>query len=171
MGRKLTNITPEARRELFLEQLRKEPNITKAAKAAGYARRYVYELRDGDPDFAEAWDDALQESLDLCEGELHRRAFKGTLKPVFYLGEKVGAIREYSDVLGMFLMKAHRPERYRETSRHELTGADGKPIQHEGVGLTDTERVAKLAAIFDAARDRRDGRSSSDSPDTTLQPD
>lgn len=129
MGRKVSNITPEKRKELFLDQLRKEPNITKAAKAAGYARRYIYALKEKDPDFAAAWEDALQESLDLCEGELHRRAFRGTLKPVFQGGGEVGKIREYSDTLAIFLMKAHRPEKYRENWNVQHTGRDGGPIE------------------------------------------
>ena len=129
MARKhLTNLTPEKRKELFLEYLRERPNITKAARWAGYTREYVYELRKADPDFAKAWDEALEESVDLCEGEMHRLAFDGTLKPVFQSGEKVGSIREYSDTLAIFLMKAHRPEKYRETTRTEITGKDGKDL-------------------------------------------
>lgn len=124
-----TNLTPEKRKELFLEQLRKEPNITVAAHAAGYSREYVYDLRQNDEVFAEAWKEALEESVDLAESEMHRRAFKGTIKPVYQGGAKVGAIREYSDTLAIFLMKAHRPEKYRETIRQEHTGKDGQPMQ------------------------------------------
>lgn len=132
MGRKLTNITPEKRKELFLAQLRREPNITKAAKAAGYARRYMYALRDEDPDFARAWDEALDESLDAAEGELYRRAIKGVLKPVYQGGKKVGTVREFSDTLLIFYLKTIGKKRgYIE--RHEVTGADGAPIQIEYV--------------------------------------
>lgn len=127
-GKPLTDLTPEKRKALFLAQLRREPNITKAAYAAGYSRQRAYQLRNEDPDFAEQWQEALEESVDLCESEMHRRAYRGTLKPVFYLGEKVGAIREYSDTLAIFLMKAHRPEKYREVVRNEHTGKDGDAI-------------------------------------------
>lgn len=131
MGRKpdLTNLTPEKRRELFLAQLRKEPNITVAARKAGWSRGYVYQLRDEDPDFFVAWQEALDESVDLAESEVHRRAFKGTLKPVYHGGLWVGGIREYSDTLAIFLLKAHRPEKYRENLRHELSGPGGGPIE------------------------------------------
>lgn len=114
---------------MFLDHLRQEPNITTAARWAGYTRQYVYELRKADPAFAKAWDEALEESIDLCEAELHRRAFDGMLKPVFYLGKRIrGGVREYSDTLAIFLMKAHRPEKYRETVRQEHTGKDGKDL-------------------------------------------
>lgn len=158
-GKPLTDLTTEKRKELFLAQLRKEPNITRAAYAAGYTRQYAYQLKDADPDFAEAWKEALEESVDLAESEMHRRAYKGTVKPVFYLGARVGGIREYSDTLAIFLMKAHRPEKYRETVRNEMTGKDGGPIQHENVGLTDEQRADRIAALLDAARARRDGQS------------
>lgn len=127
-GKHLTDLTPEKRKELFLEYLRERPNVTKAARWAGWTRQNVYILRDNDPEFAKAWDAALEESIELCEGEMHRRAFDGTLKPVYQSGVKVGSIREYSDTLAIFLMKAHRPEKYRETTRTEITGKDGKAI-------------------------------------------
>lgn len=126
MGRKPTQALPEAqRKELFLAALRKAPHITAAAKAAGWNRSWAYRLRERDSEFAAAWDDALEEALDLCEEELHRRAFKGTLKPVFQGGEQVGSIREYSDTLAIFLMKAHRPEKYRENVKLEHSGSIG----------------------------------------------
>ena len=130
MGRKpeTTNLTPEKRKILFLEQLRREPNITRAAQAAGWARPYVYEVRSGDPEFAAAWEEALEESVDLAESEVHRRAFKGTLKPVYQGGLRVGSIREYSDTLAIFLLKAHRPKKFRDNASIEHSGPDGKPL-------------------------------------------
>ncbi|MHC5536960.1 hypothetical protein ACYOEI_01645 [Singulisphaera rosea] len=53
--------------------------------------------------------------MDTLESEARRRALDGVEKPVFYRGQKCGAIREYSDALLMFLMKAARPERFRES--------------------------------------------------------
>lgn len=40
-------------------------------------------------------------------------------------------VREYSDTLAIFLLKAHKPEKYRE--RHEHTGPNGGPIQFEKI--------------------------------------
>ena len=39
---------------------------------------------------------------------------KGTLKPVFYQEERCGEIREFSDVLLIFRLKALKPEMYRD---------------------------------------------------------
>lgn len=40
------------------------------------------------------------------------------------------------------------------TERTELTGKDGGAIQYEDVGLTDEERAARIAALFERARER-----------------
>lgn len=125
----LTNLTLKRDwKKAFLDSLSKSPNVTKAAKAAQFTRQRMYQLRDEDPDFAAEWDSALQEAMDNAEGETYRRAVKGTLKPVFHKGEEVGKIREYSDTLLMFWLKAHRPEIYKETVRNEMTGKNGEPL-------------------------------------------
>lgn len=123
MGRKPAGVSmPEERKQRFLEALRKAPHITAAARAAGWHRSWAYRERAADPEFAAAWDDALEEAIDLCEEEAHRRAFKGTVRPVFQGGVRVGSVREYSDTLAIFMLKAHRPERYRENVRMEHAG-------------------------------------------------
>lgn len=44
----------------------------------------------------------------------------------------------------------------------EVSGPKGGPIEHKDVGLTDDERAARIAAILDKARKRRDRVASSD---------
>ena len=149
---RLTDLSPEKRREAFLDRLRKDPNIAKAARAVGYTRQRMYQMRDEDPAFAEAWNEALLEAIDMAEGEVYRRGVKGTLKPVYQGGAKVGTIREYSDTLLIFLLKAHKPEKYRETSRQELTGPDGGPIQTQGqviVYIPDNNRDTPAGGAAD----------------------
>lgn len=65
---------------------------------------------------------------------------------------RFATMKEYSDTLAIFLLKAHAPEKYRENTRMELTGANGAPVQ-----ISDTERAAKIAAILAAAKARKDG--------------
>ena len=53
--------------------------------------------------------------LPLLEAEADRRAVEGVVKPLFYKGQRLPVeVREYSDVLLMFRLKALRPEQYRE---------------------------------------------------------
>lgn len=54
---------------------------------------------------------------------------------------QVATVKEYSDTLAIFLLKAHNPEKYRENSKVELSG-------HLAVGnMTEDEMRAELAAL------------------------
>ena len=55
--------------------------------------------------------------------EARRRAVTGIDKPVFFKGEVVGSITKYSDSLLMFLLKAHRPQKFRDCGKVKHTGA------------------------------------------------
>lgn len=64
---------------------------------------------------------------------------------------KVATMKEYSDTLAIFLLKAHAPEKYRENSRVDLTSSDGSmsPVD-EGT------RNARIAAILAKGQQRKD---------------
>jgi hypothetical protein len=118
--------TPETR-ERFLALLAETGYVDQASKAAGFPRRQtVYEWREADPDFAQAWDDALEAYTQALEAEADRRGMRGVPEPVYWRGEQVGTVQKYSDVLLMFRLNGMRPEKYRQ--RHEHTGKDGQPI-------------------------------------------
>jgi hypothetical protein len=116
-----TKKTPKKESQ-FLEVLRKTADVSKACKTIKTGRATVYEWRKKDSLFAAAWDDAIEEAIETAEGEAYRRATKGTLKPVFYKGVKCGSIREYSDTLLIFLLKAGKPEKYRERFEQRIEG-------------------------------------------------
>ncbi|RMF70364.1 MAG: terminase [Alphaproteobacteria bacterium] len=132
----------EPQRKRFLDVLRKSANVSAAARAVGMSRSSAYQLRRQDPEFRAAWDEALEEALDLLEAELWRRALKGVVRPVFYGGRRCGMIRSYSDQLGMFLLKAHRPERYGALTRGR------RELDEEGEegGTDPRERLLDLLA-------------------------
>jgi transposase-like protein len=100
--------------QILLDMLSTGKSVYKAASAAGIARSTAYEWRDSDPEFKARWDEALEAGIDAMEDEAHRRAVEGVDKPVFYQGEVCGEVREYSDTLLIFQLKARRPEKYRE---------------------------------------------------------
>lgn len=121
MGRARTERTLTRAREVFLEALAGGASITRAAEAAAVGRTTVYEWREGDPAFAKAWDDALEAGIDLLEEEARRRAVEGVERPVVAMGKiardddgNVLKIREYSDTLLALMLKAKRPQQYRE---------------------------------------------------------
>jgi hypothetical protein len=130
----MTQLTQQKKtlQERFLDSLAKTGNISAACRASGFPRKSAYRLREEDPDFAAAWEQALEEAVESLEQEAWRRAAKGSLKPVFQGGQEVGQIREYSDTLMIFLLKGHKPDKYRENGRLEVTGKDGGSL-FEGV--------------------------------------
>jgi len=108
-----TNGTLASNREAmdrFLAKLAESGNITASAKAAGVPRTTVYRWREKFKTFAAEWDDALEQACDILEAEAWRRA-----------------LNEQSDRLLMFLLKAHRPERFTERTetaiKAEIDGA------------------------------------------------
>lgn len=127
MGARQQGSTPKktARRSpwpaVFLAALRQRPNVRYACTQAGIDRSTPYRYRETHPEFAEQWDVALREGVEALESEAWRRAAEGTDKPVYQCGELVGTIREYSDTLAIFLLKAHAPEKYRETKPESFT--------------------------------------------------
>ena len=122
---KKTNPTRDVR-SLFLEHLRKSANVSESARVAVISRATVHRWRQEDPDFAAAWDDAMEDATDTLEAEARRRALDGHEEYVVSMGQIVRdpetglplKQRKYSDALTALLLKAHRPERYRE--RHEV---------------------------------------------------
>ncbi|WP_374137227.1 MULTISPECIES: hypothetical protein [unclassified Sphingomonas] len=114
MAQKATTKSPTitARRATFLQHLAKNANVSKSAKLAGVSTSALYEHRAKTAAFASQWDAAIAEALDELEQLVIERAKRGVAKPVFYAGKKVGTVRNYSDTLAMFMLKAKRPEVY-----------------------------------------------------------
>lgn len=129
----------EGLKATFLDELRETANVTLAARAAGISSGTAYKHRQTDVLFAERWDEAINEAVDMLEHEAHRRAFKGVEEPVFYQGMECGSVRKYSDALTMFLLKAHRPDKYRERSQVDSNvSGDFKLVVETGVPVAPT---------------------------------
>ena len=135
--------TPE-KAEAFFAALAETANVSKACAAIAVSRRTAYNWREADPGFAAGWDRAMKAAVLGLEDEAHRRAFEGVDKPVFYQGDECGTIREYSDTLAIFLLKAHNPEKYRENSKVELEA------NIRVNDMTDEEIRAEIAALVGA---------------------
>ena len=108
--------------DAFFAALAAGLTVSAACGAAGYKRRRVYQWRADDEEFADRFREADEEAVDRMEAEADRRAVDGVDKPVFYRGQLCGSVREFSDTLLMFRLKAKRPDRYRENSKVEHTG-------------------------------------------------
>jgi hypothetical protein len=115
----------------FLKALEDTHLVTEACKAAGIHRSAAYNRRAHDAEFARAWAEIEEASTEQLERIAVRRASEG------------------SDVLLIFLLKARRPEVYRDHHRVEQTGP--------GAGALDVEfrlDAAARAAIAGVLRQR-----------------
>lgn len=106
----------------FLNALEQTGMVAAACAQVGIGRTTAYEARQRDETFAVAWADVEEQTTERMEREAYRRAVEGTTKPVYQGGKEVGAIQEYSDTLLIFMLKARRPEKYRDNVKVEHTG-------------------------------------------------
>ena len=108
-------------RELFLKALSQTGNASAACQAAGQlTRRQVRTFREQDPDFKQAYDDAMEDAADLLEAEAWRRAVEGTTQQVLKNGiividpitNQPITVRHYSDPLLVMLLRGCKPEKF-----------------------------------------------------------
>ena len=102
----------------FLESYAQWANVSYACQVSGVARRNVYEWQEHDPAFAAAFHTAEQAATERLEREAWRRATEGTpyKRTSYWHGEPVGTDEkiEYSDQLMLLLLRARKPDVYRE---------------------------------------------------------
>jgi hypothetical protein len=124
--------TPKKRRT-FLALLAEGHAVKYAAEAVRFARSALYERRAEDPEFARDWAAAEDAGTEVLEQEARRRAVEGVVHetPIYYQGDHVGSVVEtkYSDTLLMFLLKARRPDKYRERQDVHYSGQVNLPVQ------------------------------------------
>ena len=83
-------------------------------------RREVNILKDTSPEFATAFQEAMDEAADMLEAEAWRRALEGVAEPVVKGGKPVCdpstgetiMVRRYSDALLMLLLRGSRPGKF-----------------------------------------------------------
>lgn len=92
----------------FLAVLSETCNVTLAAKEAGICLSYAYKKRASDAGFRAGWASALATAYRRLELVLLERAFNGTEKVVTRRDGSEERMREYSNQLGLSLLKMHR---------------------------------------------------------------
>lgn len=120
-------------------------NIKEACREAKIGRQTFYDRRNSDEEFARLAGIAIEEACDALEAEAWRRAHDGVDEPVYGSGGpgagtvQVGTVRKYSDGLLQTLLKAHRPDKYRDNVKQEITGPNGGVVVVKMVGGVSTD--------------------------------
>ena len=147
----------ELAQKLFLDTYGKTANIAYAARAAGIQRKQVYVWQEKYDDFCSRMAEAREEAYDKLEQEALRRAVEGVQRkrPIIVGREIIDyeVITEYSDRLLEVLLKARRPDVFREKTSIEHSGPNGQPI---AIDLAEQRsalagRIASLTARAGAA--------------------
>lgn len=130
------NVEAEKWKKL-LGYLRRGWTYSAACRQADLVYGTVMKRKREDEDFAAQCQEAYDEGTDTFEDEANRRAFEGTLKPVYQQGGRVGTIREFSDPLAALILKKRNPA-FKERHEHSGTGEGGAII------VTVDKRVARI---------------------------
>lgn len=136
----------------FIDVLRQTCNVSEAARAAGIPRRTIHEWRKADPAFAAAWEEAAEEAADRLEREAWRRGVEGVDKPVTFQGAITATYKEYSDRMLELLLKAHRPEKFKDRVATEHSG--NLTVKDERSPDEIAEQIARKLAGIAAPRDK-----------------
>ena len=131
--RRVAKMTPALKRK-FCEALANGASPTKATKAIGIARSTAYYQRGIDPDFAEAWEEALERAADLHEDALHELSVKT---------KNVGAV--------IFQLKNRRPQKWQD--RHDVKVEKRSITLHADLPpLAEQELLALLKQKLESGR-------------------
>jgi hypothetical protein len=113
-----THVQSEHAKRAFLESYRQWANISYACEQANIGRTTVYGWQEHDPEFLAAFRLAGEAATERLEKEAWRRGVEGSpyTRTSYWHGEPVGtdAKIEYSDQLLMLLLRARKPDTYRE---------------------------------------------------------
>ena len=110
----------KAKAEKFLSALAETCNIARSCEAAGVSPSTIRRKRKGDTSFRAGFMAALAGAYERLELVLLERFFNGTEKVVFRKDGSEERMREYSNQLGLSLLKMHR-----DTAAEAEAEADG----------------------------------------------
>ena len=130
--------------ETFLTAIAEGAHVRLAAAMAKVHFTLPYKRRRTDDAFRAAMDEATELGTAALEDEAVRRAYHGVEEPVFYKGVQCGSVTKYSDKLLIFLLKARRPEMYRDGSGAE---SERGPVS---ISVNIVEERAGAGPISDA---------------------
>lgn len=112
-------------RDDFIASLSGDLNVRRACIVAHISRSAAYKRRETDEEFAAAWDEAIDNAVDLLEGIYHQRAL------------------EQSDRAMEGFLRAYRRDRWQPVTRQEVTGKNGGPVEQVTMSLDEWKAQAQ----------------------------
>src|ERR1044072_893143 len=86
LGWTLVRDKRDTRKKRFIAALTRHGTVYHAAQAAGVSRQTAYRWQREDPEFADQWDEARENAVDVVESTIYQQAVGGnTLAAIFYL--------------------------------------------------------------------------------------
>ncbi len=137
-------------KQAFLDALALTGVKKAACQASGVHANKVNHWLASDPQFAVAFDEAMDESADDLETEARRRAVEGVRQTKYAKDGTTYEEVKYSDTLLIFLLNGAKPEKYKHRTTAELTGPGGAPLND----MSETTMAARMSALLDSARHR-----------------
>jgi hypothetical protein len=148
-----TNKPEHPKKSVVLEAYQVTGNVSLACQVGEIGRTTFYDWLDQDPEFARQALEAREIAADGLHAEAWRRAVEGVLEPVYQGGNLVGHVRKYDTTLLIVLLKATRPQQYRERWDATLTVDTGLPA---GVGQDVTAGDDRLAHLMNSMRQHQE---------------
>lgn len=127
-------------------------NCTRACEICKISREAVYWKRRNDKEFSQRYDEAMEQSTDVLEDEVVRRAFEGVQEGVYYQGDRVDLKTVYSDSLIQFMLRSRRPEKYKDRVSTDNTNLNANVTVED-----DDEVMAQLCAKLGAVNPNKKG--------------
>lgn len=126
----------------FIEQLRQRAAVYVAAKHTGINKLTAYRWRDADSQFAEAWEEALQDAADVMESSVYERALNG------------------DNLLSMFWLKAHRHQ-YRDKVTVDIQAVNEEIAERmkQMEGKSEVVNARQIASPLDELQKEAQSRS------------
>jgi hypothetical protein len=112
-------------RPKFLAALSMTRAPTLAARFAKITRDTAYAHRKQDAEFAQQWEDAQEEAVELLHARTFQRAIEGDCEPILYMGVPVAYVRKFSDKLQIEMLRAYRPDTFKTAGVNVNLGVKG----------------------------------------------
>ena len=114
----------KAVKEAYVELLAQHGTHATPSRILGLGHNTMCRLRERDPEFKQACEEALELYTDTLKQAAHRRAVEGVDEPIYHQGVLVGYKKRYSDRLLEVMLKKNDPS-FRDGHHVDIKAENG----------------------------------------------